>query len=328
LLQNFSLYHHGAIQGVGSNLSSTVRGFLTIILAATLWGLSGVVAKYLFASRAVPPLLLVQVRMGLASLLLALALAVWAPASLRVRRSDLPFFVIWGIVGMAGVQFSYLFTIAETNVATAIFLQYLAPILTAAYAWLFEGRRPGPRLLTSLGLALVGSVLLLFGGTGHLLISPLGLTAGLASAVFAAFYTVYGARGVDRYSPWTILCLGLGAGFLFWLVVDLVLYATGRPLAGAPLVLDRSMWPFFLYIAVLATVVPFGLYLTGLRWVTPTQAVLTGMMEPVVGSLAAYLALGEALLPAQVGGGLLIVLAVLLLQQQAARTARDRTAAD
>jgi drug/metabolite transporter (DMT)-like permease len=295
---------------------STTRGYLSITLAAALWGVAGAAAKYLFASKAVPPLLLVQIRMSLSFLLLAVTLAVVAPHLLRIRRENLRFFAVWGVLGMAAVQFTYLFTISETNVATAIFLQYLAPILTAIFAFAFEGQKLGTRLLACLGLAMGGSFLLIFGGTARLLVSPLGLVSGLASAGFMSFYTIYGARGVGKLSPWTLLCWGLGAGSLFWVLLDLVLLAFGRPLPGIALLADGTMWAYFAYIAVLATVVPFGLYLMGLRTVSPTQATITGMLEPVLGGVIAYFALGEALRPVQVAGGCLIVVAVILLQMR------------
>lgn len=290
------------------------RGTLSITAAATLWGVAAAASKYLFSAKAVPPLLLVQVRMGLSALLLAAVLGALAPRLLAIGREDLPFFAVWGVLGMAGVQFTYMFTISETNVATAIFLQYLAPILTAAYAWVSERKRPAPLLLACLGLAMAGSFLLIFGDGSQLLVSPAGLASGLASAVFMSFYTVFGARGVGKLSPWTLLCYGLTAGAIFWLLVDGVLLAAGRPLPGAALLTQGSMWGFFAYIAVLATVVPFGLYLTGLKWVTPTQATITGMLEPVIGGVVAYFALGEAMAAIQVAGGALIVLAVILLQ--------------
>jgi drug/metabolite transporter (DMT)-like permease len=297
-------------------VSSTARGYLSIVFAASLWGIAGTTAKYLFASREVPPFLLVQVRMGLSFLVLLLSLAIAAPALLRIQRRDLPFVAVWGIVGMAMVQFTYLFTISKTNVATAIFLQYLAPILAALYARVVDRERLTGLLVGCLSLAMAGSVLLIFGGTSRLMISPEGLASGLASAVFMAFYTIFGGKAVGRLSPWTLLCYGLGFGWAFWMAVDLALLATGREVPGVALLAQPSLWLFFGYIAILATVIPFGLYLSGLRWVSPTQATITGMLEPVVGGLAAYLFLSESLRPAQIAGGLCILVAVILLQMR------------
>jgi drug/metabolite transporter (DMT)-like permease len=295
-------------------VSTDGRGYLAVTVAAALWGIAGATAKYLFASREVPPFLLVQVRMGLSFLILALILGATAPRLLRLQRTDLPFLAVWGVLGMALVQFTYLFTISKTNVATAIFLQYLAPMVTAVYAWRFERQRLGGLLITCLTVAMGGSLLLIFGGTARLLVSPLGLASGLASAGFMSFYTIYGAKRVSRLSPWTLLCYGLGFGFAFWLLVDAGLAVAGRPVPGLHLLSSGAMWAFFGYIAILATIVPFGLYLTGLRSISPTQATITGMLEPVVGGIAAFLALGESLRWGQVAGGGLIVVAVILLQ--------------
>lgn len=295
-------------------MSASTRGSIVVMFAATLWGLAGTMAKYLFAERSIAPFLLVQVRMGLGFVLLAGTLAIFAPRLLRLRRAEIAFTAIWGIAGMAMVNFAYFFTISQTNVATAIFLQYLAPVLTAVWAWLVEKEPVGRSVGIALGVALIGSVLLIFGGTLRLLVSPLGLGAGLASAVFFAFYTIFGSRGVGRVSPWTLLCYGLGFGTLLWVVTDAVLALAGHPLQVGGVFRDPVMWGFFLYIATLATILPFGLYLTGLTHISPTMATITGMLEPVVAGVASYFLLGEALRGAQVMGGGLIVGAVVLLQ--------------
>jgi drug/metabolite transporter (DMT)-like permease len=291
-----------------------MRGYLYVTLAATLWGIAGATAKYLFATTPMPPFLLVQVRMGLSFLLLALVLRLFAPGLLKVRKTDRWFLAIWGIGGMAMVQFTYLTTIAQTNVATAIFLQYLAPILTALYAWAVQRQRLSTPLLLSLGLAMAGSILLIFGGTATLLISPLGLASGLLSAITFSFYSIYGAQGVNRVAPWTLLCYGLGFGTALWLCIDVILLVMGRPIPGLSVLGQPIMWAFFGFIAVLATIIPFGLYLIGLKSLAPTPATQTGMLEPVVGGLVAFIVLSERLKLVQVSGGALIVVAVILLQ--------------
>ncbi|WP_274378765.1 EamA family transporter [Desulforamulus profundi] len=60
------------------------------------------------------------------------------------KKCDLLYLAVLGIGGIALNQFSYLYTISQTNVATAVFLQYLAPGIVAAYAFLFQGERWGP----------------------------------------------------------------------------------------------------------------------------------------------------------------------------------------
>lgn len=65
---------------------------------------------------------------------------------------------------------------------------------------------------------------------------------------------------------------------------------------------------------VFATILPFGLFLYGLRTISPSMASITATLEPVVGSAAAFLILGEILGGSQIAGGLAIAAAVALIQ--------------
>ncbi len=295
-------------------MSLQARGYLSILMAGTMWGLAGAAAKYLFASGSMPAILLVQVRMGGSFLILVISFALFAPHLLRITWPGLRSSTLFGVFALMPVMFMYLLAISETNVATAIFLQYLGPIFTALYASLIDKTRLGRLVVGCLGLALIGSVLLLFGGGTRLLVSPLGLAAGLLSAVFLAAYTIYAARLVTWLSPLTLLCYGLGAGAVAWLGIDLVLLGLGLEIPTVAHLAQPQTWLFLLYIAALATALPFGLYLSGLRTIPPVQATIVGMTEPVVGGLAGFLLLGEVLNPAQLSGGALIVAAVILLQ--------------
>ena len=77
---------------------------------------------------------------------------------------------------------------------------------------------------------------------------------------------------------------------------------------------DPSIWWAFLVVATLGTVVPFGLFIRALTVLPATQASIAGLLEPVVASAAAYLILGEALLPHQIPGGALVLISVVLTQ--------------
>ncbi|MDP2871654.1 MAG: EamA family transporter [Bacillota bacterium] len=301
------------------------RGYLLIAGATVFWALSGTLAKFLFSNRPIAPLVLVEFRLLGSFVLLALVLAIFDPSELELlrvrllRRADAAYFLTYGTVGMAMVQLSYFLAISEGSVATAIFLQYLAPVFTALYVGLARRGLPEKGVVSSLLLALCGSGLLLLGGGAGLTTSRLGLLAGLASAGFMSFYTVYGARGVQRYGPRTLLLGALGVGGLAlvpffppWRVLDLGWTAAD--------------WLFLLYLAVFGTLIPFMMFLAGLRTVAPVQATLTAMLEPVLATTFAWVLLGESLRPPQLAGGALIIAAVAHLQVSRARRAAAQEA--
>lgn len=265
-----------------------------VIAAATLWGVSGVVARALF-NRAVEPAHLVQVRMtlgGLALLPLAFRRGPWLP------RASLPYAALYA-VALAAVQLTYFQAIAFAGVAVAVFLQYTSPLLVAAWEAARERRLPPRPVLLALLAAICGSALLVLPG-GSLRIPLQGFLWGAASSVAMAVDTVFagaaqrrGARAVPMLA-WSLL---FGA-LLF------VPYRTPWDALGA---IPAGDWPFFVYIAILATAVPFGLYAAALGRLRGSVVMLVAMLEPVLGAGLAWAALGEALSGAQlVGGGLIL----------------------
>jgi len=299
-----------------------LRGYLLVVLAATCWATGGLTAKWLFtapspstATWPVPPLGIAVDPQALsggralsAFLLLFAYLAVADRGALRVRRSDLPFLGVFGVIGLAGVHFTYFMTISLTNVATAILLEYLAPVIVLLVGVLFMGHRFTWALPAGVALSVTGCALVVgaIGGDG-LVVSPQGIAWGLASAAFFAFYSLMGGVAAARYSPYTTLVYGLGFAALFWLIA----LGPGRVVAlfgqlGTALAV--------LSMAVLSTIIPFGAFLAALRLIAPTNATVTSTIEPVIAGIGAYFLFGESLSPTQLIGGVLVIAAILVVQ--------------
>lgn len=290
-------------------INNQLKGFLYILTADILWGLSATLAKYLF-NRDISPLDLAQLRMVLSFMVLAAALAAINPKLLRIERRDIPYMVVLGTFGLAAVQFTYLYTISETNVATAVFLEYLAPIFILLYG--LAARRESVSIFKLLALfsATFGGLLIVKGTTGQgMAVTVPGLISGLASAVSFGFYTLYGKYGLSKYSAWTLMLWAMGAGGLVWTVY--------QPPWVTFFSYDSSDWIFFFYIAVFATVLPFVFYFKGLNCLSPLVTGITSTMEPVIAGIMSYLILGEVLTPLQLAGCVLIIAAIALLQLKA-----------
>lgn len=283
--------------------------------AATLWGVSGVVAKALF-NRRIEPWTLIEIRLTGAFVLLLVVLALHR-YPLRVPREQLGRLVLLGLA-MTSAQFSYYLTISLTDVPTALFLQYTAPVFVALYAWGFEQEPLGLVKAGAILLAIGGSYFLVTGGAG-IRISSLGLTSGIVSAVAFGTYAILGRGRVRQVGSTTSLLYTLGTGAVFW---SLIVPPWRAYLAShAP-----AEWALFAYIIVFATVLPFGLFLYGLRSISSSMASLTATLEPVVGSAAAFLILGERLAAPQIMGGLAIATAVAMIQVADMQTARVEAA--
>jgi drug/metabolite transporter (DMT)-like permease len=280
-----------------------LRGYLAVLGAATLWGISGVVAKALF-NRRIEPWTLIEIRLTGAFLVLLLILVV-RRHPMRVRREHLARMGLLGLA-MTAAQFTYYLTISLTGVATALFLQYTAPVFVALYGWGLEGERLSRVKIAAIILAVVGSYFLVTGGSS-IRVSSLGLTSGILAAIAFGCYAILGRGRVRELGSTTSLLYTLGTGALLWSVVvpPWKAYAAGY----AP-----EEWALFAFIIIFATILPFGLFLYGLRWISSSMASLTATFEPVVGSAAAFLILGELLALPQIMGGLAIAAAVAMIQ--------------
>lgn len=297
------------------------RGLALALLAALFWATGGLAAKWLFTPLAgaaerwplpplgidVDPVVLAAARAVVAAAALWAGLALKAPEHLRVRVNDLPFLGAFGVVGLALVHFSYFKTISLTNVATAILLEYMAPVLVLAVSSVAAPRSVGWRLPVAVALSVSGCALVVGALSGRLAVSFQGLAWGLASAVFFAAYTVMGRWGASRYTPWTLLSYGLAAAAAFWLVV----------LGPAPVVRalsDGRTAAAVAYIALASTILPFGAFLAALRLIPATEASVAATLEPVIAAVGAWVLLGERLELSQIVGGVLVLGGIVAAQ--------------
>lgn len=306
----------------GPGGASRLRGYLLALLAAACWATGGLTAKWLFsapspatASWPVPPLgividptVLSGGRALTAFVLLFAYLAIVDRPMLRVRRRDLLFLAPFGVVGLAGVHYTYFKTISLTNVATAILLEYLAPVIVLTVGVAFLGHRFTWALPAGIALSVTGCAMVVgvIGGDG-LVVTPAGIAWGLVSAVFFAGYSLMGSVAVTRFPPFTTLVWGLLFASAFWLAVlgpMRVLSVFGDPRTAAAVV----------FMAVVSTIIPFGAFLVALRHIPPTNATVTSTVEPVIAGVGAFLLFGESLSAAQLLGGALVIAAIAVVQ--------------
>ncbi len=303
--------------------SQAWRGYALAALAALFWAMGGLTAKWLFTEAGpateawrvsplgvtVAPVILAGARALTAFVVLVVYLLVSRRYALRVSSRHLPFFAVFGVVGLAGVHFAYFMAISHTNVATAILLEYLAPVVVLIVSVLFLGERLTWTLPTGVALSILGCALVVgaIGGSG-LAVSPAGIAWGLASAVFFAAYSLMGRYAAPRFSPWTTLVYGLGFATIFWMLY------LGGPAGVADAFAVPASIAAVLFIAVASTIIPFAAFLRALHYIDPTRATIVATLEPVIAGIAAFLTFGESFGVTQLFGGVLVLAAIMLIQ--------------
>ena len=253
------------------------------------------------------PLVLAQLRIGWAFIWLFLILLAVRPALLRIDRHDLPALVVFGTVGLAGVQLSYYLTIARINIAVALLVQYLGLVAVTAFERYQRQQAVPAQVWAALVMVLAGA----FFAVGayqpaRLRVNLPGVMLGLVAAAFFAFYVLRASTLAGRLNAWTLLVYGFGAGSLMWAVFDLV--SGTRPPA------DWRIWVAMALVGLIATLAAHGLFVRALRTIRPSSAGIVSTAEPVFAGLIAYLVLGDRLQPPQVVGAAVLIAGIMIVQ--------------
>jgi drug/metabolite transporter (DMT)-like permease len=284
-------------------------GYVLVLLAASLWALNGNVVKPLFRG-GTSPVLVAQLRMLFTCVLAGIVILAVRPAWLRVTPRELPAYALFGVAGLAAVQFTYFQAIALLPIGVAVLLQYLAPVLLVVYERLFGNEAFDRRVLAGLGCSVVGCFFAVGAYRADFVrLNLAGTGVALLSAVCFAFYTTQAAHLVRRRPVPTVLFYGFLFGSLFWLAYDAVL-RPDYPLSGGVLAL-------MLGSAFLGTLVPFGLLIAALRVLAPSRAGITSTLEPVLAGGIAFFWFGETLEPLQLVGAVLVLVGIVLVQLEA-----------
>jgi DME family drug/metabolite transporter len=300
------------------NHKHPVRGYIFIAGATMCWAISATLGRAAFTGRLfsagqalspIDPLILAQSRTTISFLVLAPILYLLrGRAGLSMPRRDFWRTMLIGVLGVAASNYFYYLAIQKTNVATAIILQYTAPVWVLLYMVARKLQRATPQRMISIALALFGTALVidLFGG-GGLKIDRVGVIAAMLASLSFAFYNIFGGLLVERHDRWkVVLYVFLGAA-LFWAIVN----PPWRIFAAH---YSQQQWIFLLVFALMSILLPFSLYFSGLQHLDPTRAIVTSCLEPVFSIVLAAVVLGEVLGPMQVTGMVLVLLATLLVQ--------------
>lgn len=285
----------------------SAKGYIFILLATIFWGISATIAKFLFTHE-IETLILVQTRVTISAMIMLLYFLFFKRHLLSIRLKDLYMFALVGIIGVAGSNFTYYFTIQETNVATAILMQYMAPLLVLIYAAVSKEESLTWVKISAAIISVSGCYLAVTGDDLSLInISHIGLVTGVASAFCWAFTNVYLRHVLKHYRVWTVLVYSFLLASVFWLFFN-------SPSAIAEKHYSAQTWWTFTGFAMISILIPHTLYFNGLRHIAASRAIITGTFEPIVAIISSYIILNALLTPVQIVGAVLVITAILILQ--------------
>lgn len=294
-----------------------LRGYLFVGIAAFFWGTTGIFFKTLAINYHLGSFTIAFLRATLVSLYGLVLLSVLTPSSLRLRREDIPFLMLLGLVGVAMFHSLVISATLLTTVAMAWVLHYTAPAIVTLISWWFLGERLTRSKALVLVMTFVGCLLVVRAyEPEQIRPNALGMACGLGAGVCYALYTLFSKRALDRYAPLAVVTYSFSFGALFLAPTQ---FSTWAEIGSYPL----SAW---VLILVLATVTLLGYfsYAQGMQYLPASVASIVATLEPGVATVLAFFILAETLTAMQWIGGALIVGGVILLQRGESARVRDQ----
>ena len=296
------------------------KGIVLVLTGAVFWGIGGTVSKKLFDSYEIDVDWLVTTRLLLAGFLLlsiqfftkdrSQVWRVWKTKRIAVQL------LIFGILGMLAVQYTYMASIQHGNAAVATLLQYLAPVMIIIYSIFRKHMVLTRNDLLTVSLALVGCFFLLTNGSiSQLSVPTPAIVWGVLSGVALAFYTLYAVPLLKQYDSlvivgWAMIIGGLAVSFIHppW-QIELKL-------------LPVEAYLYLVFVIIFGTMIAFWFYIESLQSLVPKESSLLGSIEPLAAVFTTVFWLKEPFGLFQWVGTVFILIMIVVLALNTSSTSK------
>jgi len=290
-------------------LSKTLA-LIFVGLAGIFWASSGVAVQDFFAHSPKNAMELTNIRMCTAGAILIL----FAARRKNFQRSFVILnrhprlwldVIIYGVIGIMFMQFTYFQGISIGGAAAATVICYACPAMVVIWESFYHKKFPRRGEVIAVVLAMCGVFLLVTGGNPTKLLVPLGCVLwSLASGATFAFSAIFPKHlFAKKIDPYFLTGVGMFIGGLTtFAIID-----------------ERSWLPFFsadvlfdvIWIIIFGTVAAFQIFNAGLKFLTPEEASITVTTEPAASVIISWIIFGTAFGAVESIGIILVMLAIV-----------------
>ena len=298
-------------------MSRLAKGYVIALIGISVWSTTAVFIGYLVSDYAMPALQLALWRNLLVCAALFIALFFIRRSLLRIERSQLAFYILYGLE-LAVFNSAWALSVKANGASVATVLAYSSAGYTALLAlWLFR-ESLGIHKLLAIALSITGCVMVSNAYRPEMWqLNAVGLTTGLLSGLLFAGYTLFGKEAARRkISSWTAMLYSFAFGSLFLAVFNLFpgLSGAAGSLRGLLPTLPANGWIILIVLSLGPTLMGFGLYSTSMNYLPASIANLLATLEPAMTAIEAYIFLNERLTTVQIIGSVVVLLAVVIVQ--------------
>ena len=294
-----------------------ILGVIFALASVVLFGLNASTSKVTMAA-GISPEELVIFRSLATALGAGIALALTRPKAFRVQPKEWKNLVLFGVFGVALMQWSYSNAVANLPVGIALLIEYTAIVIVPLVSlWLFK-EKVLPRLWFAIVMVLGGLVVVSKIWDGGL--NPVGVMFAVGAALFLSFYFLMGEHTLRSRDTLSTLFYSMSISALFWLMVtpwwnfDTSLFSKTVSLTGNLSQYELPIWALLVWIGIFGSFLPMLFSFLALTHLRATAVGVLSTAETVMAFVFGWAWLNERIDGLQALGGLLVVAGIVLAQ--------------
>ncbi|KOO49833.1 DMT family transporter [Viridibacillus arvi] len=290
--------------------SHRLRGIILIISGAMLWGATGPLMEWVLSNSELTVPFMLTVRLILAGIILLSFLFLTKKDVTSIWKYPVWWrkLVTFGVLGMLGVQYSFVAAIDASNAVVATLLQFLAPIFIIIFVSISYRKWPPKYQVLGILGTLIGLFLLLTNASFEtLLVSSEALLWGVAVGLTFAFYTLYPAAIMKEWGVLIVVGWGMLIGGIVLGVISQVWSSDEWSL-----LLDPKIALMLTAIIFFGTAA-FVLFLSSMKYITAVETSVLSSMEPLTAMIISVIWLGRTLAIWQIVGIIIMLVCVTWL---------------
>lgn len=297
-------------------------GWALIILSSLLFGLNASTSKVLVHAGFEPNFIVGFRSTATATLALILVLSV-NPKSLRLHWRELPMLILFAVLGITMMQWTYTNAVARLPVGIALLFEYTSAVSIPIINWLIFRKRASKQIWLGIGFAMAGVVIV--SQIWHSSLDPVGVAFAFGAMGCVSFYFIMSEHIQSSRDSFSTLFYTMTISAVFWFSLtkpqlshqpDL---AAGLNLTGNLAQIHVPMWVGLVWLGVMGSFLPMLFNYLALRHITSTDAGLASISEVIFAFSFGAIWLGEAISGIQLLGAVLVIAGIVLAQRSTIR---------
>ncbi len=247
-----------------------------------------------------------------------IALLITNRSAFKVQRHEWRGLILFGIFGVALMQWSYSNAVKNLPIGIALLIEYTAIVIVPLVSlWLFK-EKVLPRLWFAIVMVLGGLVVVSRIWDGGL--NPIGIMFAVMAALFLSFYFLMGEHTLKKRDTLSTLFYAMSISALFWLIVTPWWNFNPEILVGEVSLtgnfeqVELPLWALLAWIGVFGSFLPMLFSFLALTHLSATSVGVISTGETVTAFLFAWVWLNEMIDGLQALGGVMVIAGIVLAQ--------------